>query len=316
MSTSNSTLVGGSYAKRLYGASSEILSRLERKSWAFILLLLVPLTYLVLVYGLPILILIARSLFSYNPVTGITGGFTLNNYWHFLRDPAYLNVLWSSLRIGLLVTILDLVIGYPVAYLLARISGTKKQILMACIVSPLLVSIVIRTFSWEVLLRGSGPVSHILMAIQIIREPLRVLNTETAVIIALVHVYLPFMILPLATVIESIDPTLELAAGSLGANNLRRFIEVVFPLSIPGVAAGCMLVLTTSVSAYVTPAMLSGGTFLVMPTLVAQQMQVLVDWSFGSAISVVLIVVVLTIVALFSWWAESASKYRSGRVAK
>ncbi len=311
MSTFDNSVVGQPYAKRLYGAVSEALSRLERKSWAFILLLLVPLTYLVLLYALPILILIARSLFSYDPATQVTGGFTLHNYVRFLSDPAYLRVLWSSLRIGLSVTLLDLVIGYPVAYLLARISGIKKQILLACIVSPMLVSIVIRTFSWAVLLRSSGPISRLLMATQIIHEPLHVLNSETAVIIALVHVYLPFLIMPLSTVIESIDPTLELAAGSLGANNLRRFIEVIFPLSIPGVAAGCMLVLTTSVSAYVTPAMLSGGTFLVMPTLVAQQMQVLVDWSFGSAIAVVLIVVVLTIVGLFSWWADSASKYRS-----
>jgi len=278
--------------------------------WAFVLALLLPLVYLVLLYGVPVLLLTAQSFLSYDVGTGRTGGLTLGNYTKLLGDPAYLRVLWASLRIGCLVTVLDLVIGYPVAYLLARLSGAKKQIMLAVIVSPLLVSIVIRTFSWAVLLRTGGPVNQLLMVMGLIREPLQILNREPAVVIALVHVYLPFMIIPLSTVIESIDPTLELAASSLGANLARRFVEVVLPLSIPGIVAGCVLVLAQSVSAYVTPAMLSGNTFLVMPTLVQQQMQVLVNWSFGSAIAVELIVVVLAIVAVFSWLAESATKYR------
>ena len=274
------------------------------------LALLLPLAYLVLLYGVPVLLLIGQSFLAYDPSTGRNGGFTLDNYSKILSDPAYLRVLFASLRIAGLVTVLDLVIGYPVAYLLARLSGTKKQIMLAVIVSPLLVSIVIRTFSWAVLLRTGGPVNQLLMMTGLIREPLQILNREPAVVIALVHVYLPFMIIPLSTVIESIDPTLELAASSLGANLGRRFFEVVLPLSIPGIVAGCVLVLAQSVSAYVTPAMLSGNTFLVMPTLVQQQMQVLVNWSFGSAIAVELIVVVLVIVGVFSWLAESATKYR------
>ncbi len=305
------TLSTKSYGGRLYGQMSDALTRVGQRRWAFLLLLLLPLGYLVLFYGIPVLLLVNQSFLSWNVVTQRTGALTLENYTKIISDAAYLRVLWTSLRIGFLVTVLDLVIGYPVAYLLARLSGIKKQILLACIISPLLVSIVIRTFSWAVLLRSGGPVNQFLMAIGLIQEPLRLLNREPAVVIALIHVYLPFMIIPLSTVIESIDSTLELAASSLGANSLRRFIEVILPLSIPGVAAGCMLVLTTSVSAYVTPAMLSGNTFLVMPTLVAQQMQVLVNWSLGSAIAVELIVVVLTIVGVFSWLAESASKYRN-----
>lgn len=275
------------------------------------LLLLLPLIYLVLLYAVPVLLLTAQSFLTYNVSTRSSGGLTLDNYVKVVTDPAYQRVLVTSLRIGFLVTILDLVIGYPVAYLLARLSGAKKQILLAAIVSPLLVSIVIRTFSWAILLRSGGPVSHFLQATGLIQEPLQILNREPSVVIALVHVYLPFMIIPLSTVIESIDPTLELAASSLGANVWRRFVEVILPLSIPGIVAGCMLVLTTSVSAYVTPAMLSGNTFLVMPTLVQQQMQVLVNWSLGSAIAVELIVVVLAIVGVFSWLADSATKYRS-----
>lgn len=299
------------FSSSLYNRVSSRLSRLERKSFAFILLLLLPLIYLIILYALPVLVLISRSLFLYDPKTHATGQFTFQNYRKFLADPAYLRVLWTSLRIGLLVTLFDLVIGYPVAYWLARLTGVRKQILLAIIVSPMLVSIVIRTFSWAVILRSSGPMNQLLMAIGLIHQPLRILYTEAGVIVAMVHVYLPFMIIPLSTVIESIDLTLEEAASSLGANGLRKFIEVILPLSIPGVVAGCMLVLTISVSAYVTPAMLSGERFLLMPTLVAQQMQVILDWSFGSAIAVVLIVVVLTIVGLFSWLTGRSAKYRN-----
>jgi putative spermidine/putrescine transport system permease protein len=314
MTTEYRALPGGPSSARPYGQVyaqlSNALARLERRRWAFLLLLLPPLIYLALLYAIPVLVLTAQSFLSYDATTRGTGGFTLDNYTKALTDPSYLRVLWTSLRIGFLVTALALVIGYPIAYLLARLSGPKKQILLAVIVSPLLVSIVIRTFSWAVLLRSGGPVNQVLMATGIIREPLQILNREPAVIIALVHVYLPFMIIPLSTVIESIDPTLELAASSLGANVWRRFVEVILPLSLPGIVAGCMLVLTTSVSAYVTPAMLSGNTFLVMPTLVQQQMQVLVNWPFGSAIAIELIVVVLAIVGVFSWLADSATKYR------
>jgi putative spermidine/putrescine transport system permease protein len=299
-----------SYTTRLYALVSDTLSRLERKPWAFILLLVLPLTYLTLLYALPLLLLFSRSLFSYNVATQVTGGFTFENYTRFLTDTDYLRVLWTSLRIAVLVTLLDLVIGYPIAYLLARSTGTIKQVLLAIVISPMLVSIVIRTFSWALLLNAGGPVNRFLMATGLVQEPLQIMYHEPAVIIALVHVYLPFMIIPLSTVIERIDSTLEHAASSLGANVVRRFVEVIFPLSLPGVAAGCMLVLTNAVSAYVTPAMLSGDRFLVMPTLVQQQMQVLVNWSFGSAIAIVLMVVVLGIISLFSWFTDSASRFR------
>ena len=310
MSTTDKPGKSQPYSARLYALVSDTLARLERKSWAFILLLLLPLTYLGLLYALPLLLLFSRSLFSYDVATQVTGGFTFENYTRFLTDTDYLRVLWTSLRIAVLVTVLDLVIGYPLAYLLARSSGTIKQVLLAAIISPMLVSIVIRTFSWALLLSGNGLVNRLLMATGLIQAPLPIMYHETAVIIALVHVYLPLMIVPLSTVIERIDATLEHAASSLGANVFRRFIEVVFPLSLPGVAAGCMLVLTNTVSAYVTPAMLSGDRFLVMPTLVAQQMQVLVNWSFGSAIAVVLMVVVLAMVALFTWFTDAASSFR------
>jgi putative spermidine/putrescine transport system permease protein len=296
---------------RLYALVSDTLARVERKSWAFILLLALPLTYLTLLYALPLLLLFSRSLFHYDVATQVTEGFTFENYTKFITDTAYLRVLWASLRVAAYVTVIDLVIGYPVAYLLARLNGALKQVLLAIVISPMLVSIVIRTFSWAQILRADGLVNQILMGLGVIQEPLRIMYTETAVIIALVHVYLPFMIIPLSTVIERIDQTLEHAASSLGANALRRFTEVILPLSLPGVAAGCMLVLTNAVSAYVTPAMLSGDRFLVMPTLIAQQIQVLVNWSFGSAIAVVLMVVVLGIVALFTRLTDRASKFRA-----
>lgn len=295
----------------VYEAIADLLSRLERKHWAFLLLLTLPLTYLALLYALPVLIILERSLFSYDVATQRTGAFSFENYIHFFSNSQYSKVLLTTIRIGVMVTVIDLIIGYPLAYLIARTRGAAKQVMIAVVVSPLLVSIVIRTFAWLLLLRSDGVVNKLLLATGVIDSPLRILYREPSVIIALVHVYLPFMIFPLANVIETIDTSLEHAASSLGANWIRRFFEIVLPLSVPGIAAGCMLVLTSTVSAYVTPTMLSGGRALVMPTLVAQQFLVLINWSFGSAISVVLMTVVLGMVAGFVTLTESSSQHAS-----
>jgi putative spermidine/putrescine transport system permease protein len=291
---------------RLYSAVSTSVDWIERKPFAFAVLLTPALLFLAVFFVAPMLLLLRESF-----VVGSGGekALSLAQYARFLSSPEYLSVLWSSMRLGLIVTVVCLLAGYPLAYGMARFGSVWQTAILVIIVSPLVVSVVVRTFAWQILLRNQGPINNALMALGIIDEPLRLLFAPAGVVIGLVHVYLPFMVLPLAAAIEKIDPRLEEASKTLGANALQRFATVVLPLSAPGIGAGAALVFTASVSAYVTPALLGGERVLVMPTLVAQQILVLLDWSFGAAMASILTAV--TLVALMGYWWASGRLFRT-----
>lgn len=268
------------------------------RKYAPALLLGPGVVFMLLAFALPLATMVWYSF------TKVDGGFTLGHYLRFLGDGHYRAALWSSLRLAFMVTVLSLVIGYPLAYAMARLSSGWRNTILIVIVLPLMVSVVIRTFAWQILLRDSGPINQFLIWTGIVNEPLRLLFAEAGVVIGLLHVYLPFMVLPLAASIERIGRELEEAAMILGASGVRRFFEVILPLSVPGMAAGATLVFTASISAYVTPALLGGEGVQVMPTMVAQQILTLLDWSFGSAISMILTGVSLSILIVY-WWATA-----------
>lgn len=256
------------------------------------------LVFMLLAFALPLATMVLYSF------THADGGFTLGHYLRFLGDGHYRAALWSSLRLAFLVTLLSLLVGYPLAYAMARLGNLWRNTILIVIVLPLMISVVIRTFAWQILLRDSGPINQFLLWTGIVDEPVRLLFAEAGVVIGLLHVYLPFMVLPLAASIERIGRNLEEAAMILGASSARRFLEVILPLSVPGMAAGATLVFTASISAYVTPALLGGEGVQVMPTMVAQQILTLLDWSFGSAISMILTGVSLSILIVY-WWATA-----------
>ena len=294
-----------SLSHRLYAPLSAVVTCVAQKRMAYLLLLLPPLMFLVLFFVLPMLLFLREGFVS-------AGGadqsptLTFANYLRFLQSPDHLKVLWNSMRLGVIVTGLCLVIGYPLAYAMARLGPIWQRWILITVISPLMVSVVIRTFSWQVILRNRGPLNDFLMAIGIIDSPIRLLFTFTGVVIGLVHVFLPYMVLPLASVIEKIDPRLEEAAGSLGANGFRRFFEVILPLSVPGILAGSMLVFTASVSAYVVPELLGGERIQVVPTMVTQQILILLDWQFGAAVSSILILLTFAILVAY-WWLSKRS---------
>ena len=293
---------------RLYGIVSSAISWVERKPFAFTVLLAPACLFLVVFFVAPMLLLLRESF--------IVGGpgersFSVAQYAHFLGSLEYLAVLWNSIQLGLIVTVVCLLIGYPLAYGLARFGPRWQIAILVSVVSPLVVSVVVRVFAWQILLQSHGPINNALMALGVIDEPLRLLFAPAGVVIGLVHVYLPFMVLPLSAVIEKIDPRLEEASKTLGANAWQRFWTVVLPLSMPGIGAGAALVFTTSVSAYVTPALLGGERVLVMPTLVAQQILVLLNWSFGAAIATILTVVTLAVLMLY-WGASARLSHPTG----
>jgi putative spermidine/putrescine transport system permease protein len=227
-------------------------------------------------------------------------GFTLGNYGRALSDGYLLGVLGDTLLLGLTVTPICLLLGYPVAYHLARTSSRWGSVLYVLVLSPLLVGVVVRSFGWLILLSGNGVVNRVLLDLGLVQTGLQLMNNRLGVTIALVHVFLPFMILPLVGVIQSIDPSLESAARSLGASRLKVFWRLVLPLSWPGMQAGTILVFVLSLSAYVTPVMLGGAQVKTMSVLVVQNLIDNFQWPAGAAQALVLTACGMLAVALYA----------------
>jgi putative spermidine/putrescine transport system permease protein len=215
-------------------------------------------------------------------------GFTLNNYIRILTDSYFLGVLGDTLMLGLTTTLICLLLGYPLAYHLARSNSRWKSVLYVFVLSPLLVGVVVRSFGWLILLSGNGVVNQALVGSGLLERGLQLMNNKLGVTIALVHVFLPFMILPLIGNIQSIDPNLESAGRSLGASRAKVFWRIFLPLSLPGIQAGSILVFVLTLSAYVTPVMLGGAQVRTMTVLVVQQLVDVFQWPTGAALALVL----------------------------
>ncbi len=257
-------------------------------SFALVLPLLL---YLLILYAVPVAAMMFRSLHEPH--------WTLANFATLVQQPIYLRVLWITLRIAVVTTVAVLLLGYPVAYLLARISPARANLLMILVLVPFWSSILVRSYAWMVLLGRNGIINQILFATGVIAAPLRLLNTTFAVYVAMTHVLLPFMILPLYAALRGIDPNLLRAGASLGARPAAVFRQVVLPLSLPGVSAGCLLVFILALGFYITPALVGGPRDLMMAILIQQQIDQF-NWPLGSALSVVLLATALITFALFS----------------
>jgi putative spermidine/putrescine transport system permease protein len=225
----------------------------------------------------------------------------ISDFVKFLTDSFYLNILKTTISIALKSTIILLVLGYPTAYFLARTKSKLKNTMMIIILFPFLVSAVVRSYGWMVILGNKGLLNQFLLAIGLIESPLKIMYTSNAVIIGLVHLLLPYMILSITGVIQGIDKNLEYAAASLGCNPLKTFFKVLLPLSIPGIISGCTLVFTLSMTAYVTPRLLGGANFRMMSTMVFQEVNVNFNWGLASAISYILMAVILLFLLIFNF---------------
>jgi ABC-type spermidine/putrescine transport system permease subunit I len=244
-------------------------------------LLLVPLVaYLAVFYAYPVLAMLWRS-FS-DPTL------SLQHYREVLTTPVVLKVFWITLRIATVVTALTLVLGYPVAFVMATASGPVRTILLGVVLVPFWISVLVRSYAWMVLLGRYGLVNQLLLALGVVDAPVRLLNTPLALYVGMVHILLPFMILPLYSVLSGIDRRLIAAAQGLGARPLNVFRHVVLPLSLPGVGAGCLLVFVLSLGFYVTPALLGGTQDIMIAVLIAEQVD-LFNWGLASALSAVLL---------------------------
>jgi putative spermidine/putrescine transport system permease protein len=263
-------------------------------------LLLVPGLVLIALFFLwSMWIMLEYSFYSFE-AGNLEKDWTLASWRRFVTDRFYWDILWRTAKLGFQVTAISILIGYPVAYALARIS--RRAILIPCyiiIFSPLLVSVVVRSYGWMLLLGRQGFVNDALTSLPFIDNPVRLVFNETGVIIALVHILLPFAIFPMLSVLTQLPPNLKEAAQDLGASRLQTFLRVVLPLSGPGIIAAAQIVFVLSISALVTPLLLGGGRVFVISKLIYQNFTEL-NWPLAAVQVFVLLAMALIILVVFS----------------
>lgn len=242
-------------------------------------------------FFLPILRLLAKSITE--PTLG------LSHYARLVTEPLYGQVFFRTIWIAVLTTFFALLLGYPVAMLMARHAGRIAAIATVCVMVPLWTSVLVRSYAWIILLERNGIINSWLIGNGIVAQPLRMLYTEGAVLMAMTHVLLPFMVLPIASALRSLPPDLPKAALNLGASRPRVFWSVTLPLSLPGVFAGCLIVFVMALGFYITPALLGGPRTLMIATLISQQAIDLLNWPFAGAIAFVLLALSLGITVAF-----------------
>jgi putative spermidine/putrescine transport system permease protein len=244
----------------------------------------------------PLAILFRYSLNTINPRRVMVETFSLDNYTKFFADPYYTGVLWTTLRVAALCTVACLVMGFPLAYVLARTQSRFKNVLIMLVVLPLFVGNAVRAAGWMTLFGSKGFLNVTLIQLGVITEPLQIMYTESAVVAGIIAVNLPYMVLTLQSVIEGINRNVEEAAFSLGAGPMTMFGRVLLPLSLPGILAGTILTFILGMNAYATPVLLGGPKFRMMGPLVYGQFQ-LNNWPFGASVAFVLMAATLGLTA-------------------
>ncbi len=231
-------------------------------------------------------------------LTAKDGSLTLAHYMRILADSYHWEVLWVTFRLGALTTIVCVAIGYPLAWYLVRVVRWRpwRRVCIILLVVPLFTSNIVRSFGWMVLLGRNGLVNDTLVGAGLIERPMRFIGTETGILIGLVYILLPFIVLAVGNSLAKVDPALEHAAADLGARPSDTFRTIILPLTLPGLVAGSVMVFMLAVSAYVTPALLSGGRITVFSMLIFQQYSSVFDFHYGGALSVTMLVLTLILV--------------------
>ena len=263
-------------------------------------LLVMPATLFVAIGLLgPIAILFRYSLNQFIPGQFMVDGLTIENYVKFFTDGYYLNVLARTVRVAVVCTIVCLIMGLPLAYVLARTQSRFKNLMIIAVVLPLFVGNAVRAAGWMTAFGSRGALNASLMGMGLIDQPLEIMYTENAVLIGIIAVNLPFMVLTLQSVIEGIPRHVEEAAFSLGAGPAAMFRRVLWPLALPGILAGTILTFILAMNAYATPVLLGGPRFQMMGPLVYGQFAQQNNWPFGGAISFILMTatILLTVAA-------------------
>ncbi|MBD2749207.1 ABC transporter permease [Microvirga sp. BT688] len=257
-----------------------------------------------LLVGLPSLFFLAfflapMTVVALASLTDASGNLTFVNYARILLDQYHWDVLWVTFRIGAITTIACVLIGYPLAWYLVRIVDWRpwRRVCVILLIVPLFTSNIVRSFGWMVLLGRNGLVNDSLQTLGLIERPIRFIGIELGIVIGLVYILLPFIVLAVGNSVADVDPSLEQASADLGARPATTFWTVTFPLCLPGLMAGAVMVFMLAVSAYVTPALLSGGRITVFSMLIFQQYSSVFDFNYGGALSITMLVLTLVLVA-------------------
>ncbi len=256
-------------------------------------LLLPALVLLLVLFVYPIARLLVTSIYD-------QGVFTLAHYQRIVQVDLYLRVMRTTFTIALQVTAICLVLGYPLAYFLSTLRARTARLLLILVLIPFWTSILVRTYAWMVLLQRQGVINRWLIELGLIDEPLRMMYNRIGVLVGMVHVLLPFMVLPTFAVMRGIDRDLIRAAQNLGATPLQAFLRVFFPLSLPGVAAGSLLVFILALGFFITPALMGGRTDIMIAQLMEDQIRTQLNFPFAAALGTVLLAVTLVIFVIYN----------------
>ncbi|MHA1700663.1 MAG: ABC transporter permease [Promethearchaeota archaeon] len=265
--------------------------------------LLAPCTIVIsLLVVAPLIYIGIISFYKFSPTDVWINIFTLENYRRFFFDLFYLKIIWVTVKVGLITTLICVIFGYPLSYFLARSRSKHIELFIFLLISPLMISTVIRIFGWIVLLGKQGVINKFLLLLPMVNEPVGILGTLPAVIIGISSILLPYMVLPLMSAIESIPKSMEEAASNLGANKSQVFIKILLPLSIPGLISGSILVYLISISALIVPALMGLPKVRMLGNQVYDEVLVSFNWPFAGSISIIMIFFTFTILGLYLKW--------------
>lgn len=257
------------------------------------------LLFTVVLVAVPLVLVLSYTVFDRGRFGGVVHELTLDNFTRAL-EPTYRKVLVSSLWIAGLATLVSLLLGYPVAYAIAKLPPRLRTVLLVLVVVPFWTNFLIRTYAWIMLLNTQGIVNDALVSIGIVDEPVTLLYTRGAVVTGLVYAYLPLMILPIYASVARLDPELREASANLGANRFTTFVRVTLPLSLPGVITGCIFVFVPSMGNFVVPELLGGGKSVMVGNLIRDQFLKARDWPFGATLALIMVVFLVALFALQS----------------
>jgi putative spermidine/putrescine transport system permease protein len=270
----------------------------KRKSFATEAAIFLPAVFLVAILCSGLLLLFQYSFSSYIPGSLEVGGFTVSNYSR-INDSLYLGSVWETLIICFWVTAVTLVLSYPLAYVVVRSpSPLVRSTILVLTILPFFLGVVVRSYAWMLVLGNNGFLNRLLISLSIIETPLQLIYRRTGVILALIQISLPIMVIMIATGLSHIDRRFERTALTLGASPLKAFYHVTWPLSLPGVIAGCIVVFGWTLSAFATPLMLGGGRVYVMTVMIYDQILGSGNYPFGAALGVFVLLIDLMLLGL------------------
>jgi putative spermidine/putrescine transport system permease protein len=257
----------------------------------FLLVFLPALLMVSLFFFIPIFSLLRISFFKYTGMGNYAPGFTLASYVKFLTDPFYVGVIFYTLKIATLVTVICLVFGYPVAYYISSTSGKLKILLLLLLIVPLWTNLIVRIYGWFVILGTNGLINSVLLSLQLVHQPVDMVFTTFSVVIGLVDNVMPWILLILISVMEGIDWPIIEAARDLGASPIKSFYEITFKLSLPGVAVAGLFAFVWSVGEYAVPSLLGPSAKRTMSIEIADQMLTVLNWPFGASMAFILFLI-------------------------